>query len=381
MNRDLEKFIPRFIRFILPYIVVAIFTVIVFYKSGEIFWVTKTLEAQTIDRRNFISGTAYSNLPHYFRLAAVENCKPKVIALGSSRVLQFRSAFFKDSISFYTTGGVFKRIEQLRAFLESIPEEDLPKAIIIGLDQWFFNSRYDEVVSRKNDLVYNNFDWFDNWDGIERWQDFYSDCMNGKIKWSKLWMENDSGIEWSGISARMEGLGYRKDGSRSYGRIVSAGTISNRIKTAIDSVRNDNGLFRWANEPDNQSINELRVLLRFCNKHKITVTGFIPPIQSHVLYEMKKNQEHYPNFFQLYNLLYPIFRDYGFYVYDFTVPENYGSNDSEMVDAVHGSEKSYLKLYLHLLQKEGYLNQYSDSVYLKQRLETASGNFDVFGNK
>ncbi|MEI7802867.1 MAG: hypothetical protein WCI97_09505 [Bacteroidota bacterium] len=381
MNRDLEKFIPRFIRFVFPYSVVAIFTVIVFYKSGEIFWVNRTLQAQTIERKNFICGTAYTNLPNYFRWAAVENCKPKVIALGSSRVLQFRSGFFKDSISFYTTGGVFHRIGQLRAFLESIPEENLPKAIILGLDQWWFNSRYDSAMTKPNDLIFNQFSWTQNFEGLQSWQKFYLDWWNGKIKWSKLQNENHSGVEWLGISARMQGLGYRKDGSRAYGNIISGGTMSSRIKTAIDSVRTNNGLFRWTTEPDKNAINELRTLLRFCKKHNITVTGFLPPIHYRVLNEMQKQPEHFSNFFLLYNLLYPIFRENSFYVYDFTVPENYGSSDAEMVDAVHGSEKSFLRLQIQLLRKEGYLSQYSDSVYLKIRLDSAKGNFNVFGNQ
>ena len=146
-------------------------------------------------------------------------------------------------------------------------------------------------------------------------------------------------------------------------------------------MRTNNGLFRWTTEPDKNAINELRTLLRFCKKHNITVTGFLPPIHYRVLNEMQKQPEHFSNFFLLYNLLYPIFRENSFYVYDFTVPENYGSSDAEMVDAVHGSEKSFLRLQIQLLRKEGYLSQYSDSVYLKTRLDSAKGNFNVFGNQ
>lgn len=100
MNRELQKFIPRFVRFVFPYAAITIFTVVVFYKSGEIFWLNKTLQAQIKDRRNFIYGAAYSNIPHYFKLTAVENISPKILALGSSRVLQFRSAFLKTPFRF-----------------------------------------------------------------------------------------------------------------------------------------------------------------------------------------------------------------------------------------------------------------------------------------
>lgn len=381
MSNEIKKFLPRFIRFVFPYSVLTVFTVIVFYKSGEIFWFNKTLQAQTIDRRNLICGTAYSNLPRYFKWAAIDNCKPKVIALGSSRVLQFRSEFFNDSISFYTTGGVFNRIVQLRAFLETIPENDLPKAIILGLDQWWFSARYDSVTKITDHLVSNSYSWFDNWSGLKNgWQKFYFDWWSGKIEWKKLWIENCSGIDWIGISARMESSGNRKDGSRAYGSALAGGTINSRIETAALRARVDEGLFKWTTQPDKNAVKELRLLLRFCTRHKITVTGFLPPMHGRILSELKKNQQRYANFFQLYNSLYPVFREYGFYVYDCTIPQDYGSNDSEMIDAVHGSEKSFLKLYLRLLRGDGYLNQYSDSVYLRTRLDSAKGNFSVFGN-
>ncbi len=382
MNKELKKFTPRLVWFIFPYVLISVFTVLVFYKSGEIFWFKKTITAQSIERRNFIYGAAYSNLPNNFRLVAMEISSPKIIALGSSRVLQFRSAFFKDSISFYTTGGVFKRLEQLRVFLESLPEESLPQSIILGLDQWWFNAQYDSMIKIKNDLIYNKYSWIDNWNGIEYWQKFYSDLWHGKIELKKIWANNYSDVEYFGISARMSGFGYRKDGSRAYGNIISEGTtIKSRIASAIDSAKSNSGIFQWTNSIDKNSLNELRILLRFCKKHKIAITGFLPPIDVLVWSELKKQPAHFPHFFNLYNQLFPIFRDYGFHVYDFSNPENYGSNTFEMVDAVHGSEKSFLKLYLELLRSDTYLNQYSDSTFLKTELNKTKGNFDVFGNK
>lgn len=381
MNRELQKFIPRFVRFVFPYAAITIFTVVVFYKSGEIFWLNKTLQAQIKDRRNFIYGAAYSNIPHYFKLTAVENISPKILALGSSRVLQFRSAFFKDSIPFYNTGGVFNRIEQLRAFLESLPEENLPQTIILGLDQWWFNSRYDSSVKTKNDLVYNRYSWFNNWSGMSAWQNFYYDWWNGKISWKKLWTEKKSEVEWFGISARNTGHGFRRDGSCYYGKLLAdSNSLKCLIYNAIENVNTDEGKLQWTNSIDKCAVNELRLFLRFCKKHKITVTGFLPPANSMVMNEMKLHTEHFPYFFKLNEQLNRVFRENGFRIYDFTVPENYGSNDKEMIDAFHASEKSSLKLYLQLLRKDTYLNQFSDSTFLKIKLDSADGNFDVFGN-
>ena len=381
MNREIKKFSPRIIRFVLPYVLICLFTVVVFYKCGEIFWFNKTFDAQVKERRNFIHGAAYSNMPHWFRLYAVEVISPKILVLGASRVLQFRSVFFKDSIPVYSTGGVFTRLQQLRAFLESIPEENLPRVIILGVDQWWFNARYDSSVKIKNDLIYNQYSWADNWNGMENWQQFYYDWLQGKIKWKKLWPENHSGTEWFGISARMGERGFRRDGSRSYGEYLND-SINKlvKIQNSLDEAMDNAGLFLWSNSIDKNAIDELRVLLQFCKKHKITVTAFLPSIHGRLWNEMKKHSEDFPVFYHLYETIYPVFRENSFRIFDFSHPETFGSSDDEMIDAIHGGEKSTLKLYLRLLRKDPYLNQYSDSTYLKTKLDSTKGNFDVFGN-
>lgn len=380
MNRELQKFIPRFVRFVFPYAAITIFTIVVFYKSGEISWLNKTLQAQIKDRRNFIYGAAYSNLPNYFKFKAVEISQPKIIALGSSRVLQFRSKFFNDSISFYNTGGVFNRLKQLRAFLESFPSEKLPETILLGLDQWWFNTRYDSSAIFKDDLIYNKY--LDCWVGMDGVQNFYRDLLFGKISWINLFIDEKSGVEWLGIGAKTSNIGFRKDGSFAYGKILyDSISLRRRINNTIGGLKTNNGSLLWSKQIDKNSLNELRILLRFCKKHKIAITGFLPPIDLLVWSELKKQPAHFPHFFNLYNQLFPIFRDYGFHVYDFSNPENYGSNTFEMVDAVHGSEKSFLKLYLELLRSDTYLNKYSDSTFLKTVLNKTKGNFEVFGNK
>ena len=381
MKPDSKKFIRRIIGFTLPYIAVATFTVVIFYRSGEIFWMRKTLNAQITERRNFIYSSAYTNIPHHFKLAAVEMAKPQVLSLGSSRVLQMRAGFFNDTVSFYSAGGVFKRLEQLRAFLQALPEEALPKTILLAIDPWWFNANYTGGKPTATDMNYDEYILADDLEALFDWQKFYVDWWNGKINLKKIWRNDYKNFAWFGIGARMNHEGYRKDGSRFYGSLLTDKTARiNRIRNAVVSAQKNEGIMKWSTEIDKTELNELRLLLRFCDKHKINVTGFLPPVAERVLIQINKMPEHYPHFLQLNNFLYPIFRDYGFRIYDFTKVESFGSNYDEMVDGVHGSEKCNLRLYLQLLRKDIYLNQYSDSTYLKSRLETAKGNFEVFGN-
>mgnify|MGYP003340048433 FL=1 len=384
MNRDLKKFIPRVIKFLLPYFFVAGFTVIAFYESGEIFSIEKILNSQIAERKNLIYGPSYSNIPHYYKYAAVEKINPSVLILGSSRVLQFRTHFFYDSIPFYTAGGVFRRINQLRAFLESLPENKLPHTIIIEIDPWWFCSNYDNPRI-KMDMDYKNFFFTQNFEPLNQWHQFYSDWWKGKISFSKIFSSQpDTGTQFTGISGIMKQQGFRKDGSRSYGTDKEIKKqFTYKINGAIDSIRAGNGIMAWSDSTiaiNNDAVKELRILLRFCRKHKITVTGFIPPIHSSLQSAMRADERHYQHFFNLINVLYPVFRDYSFHIYDFTSVSSFGGKDAEMIDGVHGSEKTSLKLYLQLLRKDIYLNQYSDSTILKEILVKDKNSYSVFGN-
>ena len=83
-------------------------------------------------------GLAYTDPMHLVKQAVLKNRQPEVIALGTSRVLQFRDFVFSKPDSFYNCGRAIGKIQDLRAFLSAYPHKK-PKAIILGLDQDLFN--------------------------------------------------------------------------------------------------------------------------------------------------------------------------------------------------------------------------------------------------
>ncbi len=381
MNREIQKFSSRFFSFIFYYVLAALFTIIIFYKSGEIFWLNKTLDAQVNDRRNFIYGAAYSNLPHYFKFAATKNISPDILVIGSSRVMQFRSSFFSDSIPFYNAGGVFSRLTQIRSFLESLPSSRLPGVIIIGLDQWWFSAQYDYLTKTPNDLIYHQYSWLNNWEALSKWQQFYFDCWSGKISWNHWCLKKSNNTEWYGLAALIEQSGIRKDGSREYGdKLNNRLSVKDSFQQKPNNELSGVALFNFLETIDKNAIDELRLLLLFCKINNISVSGFLPPVHDDLLIQFEKQLKNYTCFFHLQESLNPVFRENGFRIYDFTRLKSYGSNNDEMIDALHAGEKSALKLYLQLLRTDTYLNQYSDSTYLKLKLDSANGNFILFGN-
>lgn len=98
-------------------------------------------------KENYPIGCAHNEVNyHYLKWANLNlNQRRNVWALGSLRVLLFRENMF--DVSFYNAGYTVESLNDFLPFLESIPDSKYPEYIIIGLDQWMFNSKYDELNS------------------------------------------------------------------------------------------------------------------------------------------------------------------------------------------------------------------------------------------
>jgi hypothetical protein len=65
---------------------------------------------------------------------------PKVLVLGSSHTLDLRWRFIKSAFTFYNGGRIADDIWHFRRVLERIPARSLPRYLVIGHDQYHFNS-------------------------------------------------------------------------------------------------------------------------------------------------------------------------------------------------------------------------------------------------
>ena len=83
-----------------------------------------------------------------YKKELVKNIKPKIISLGSSRVMQFREESFNTK--FITAGGAMNHLNEGYLFLQEITKYHKPEIIILGLDFWWFNENYYQPNSFSN---------------------------------------------------------------------------------------------------------------------------------------------------------------------------------------------------------------------------------------
>ena len=98
MTADVKKFFGRLSLFVPFFLVTVIFPTLVMWKAGELVSIDHVVEEQKKASGVVLFGPAYNGAMGYYSLKAISRRRPDVIALGSSRVMSFRSAFFTPEV-------------------------------------------------------------------------------------------------------------------------------------------------------------------------------------------------------------------------------------------------------------------------------------------
>ena len=370
--------------FFLPLVVVFGTPAIVLSLGGEFAAPELVATEQSRTRELVLFGRAYTNPILPLKWQRVVEQPPEVLALGTSRVLQFRAEFFRPNVKFYNFGGCIGRIEHLRIILEKLPARALPKTLLLAADPNFFQSPYAGPGHTRH------VEWIDQrladrprmWQTYEtHWQHVWGDIFAGKIAFRRL--AGGEGLRSRfGLNALCNEQGFRNDGSYLYGRnyldITSAHHPDHLFKGTLKLIDKGSFHFAWAKVPSAPALDELRRLLGFCNARGIDVIGFLPPYPHAVWAKMKSSGEKYSYLEPLPALLGTAFAERGFEFYDFSDFEMLGAADSEAIDGLHGSERVYLRLLIAMIERGSRLNAYTSLPELRAALAASKTHTSLF---
>lgn len=247
------------------------------------------------ENQKYLVGYAYNedNYGYLKYSHIINNPKYTVMALGSSRVLQFRAQMFEAP--FYNAGYTIETIGEFEQFLKLIPDEKLPAYLIIGLDQWMFNENTSKA--KKPDAI----KWTDNnstsyKNTLKDIKAIIKDIWDGKIHYFHNF-EDDSLLK-IGLNAIINNKGFRNDGSMYYGDQINKLAIGD--STAIDylfsntkqRISQGNKRFEYGNKYSKEAIVILDHLLHLCKEKRIEVIAFIPPYADEVFWTMQKQKKY-----------------------------------------------------------------------------------------
>ncbi len=368
--KDEKKFITRSIIFVIPILIVIGFAFSILYAAGE-FSDTTTIVERQMAEEDVVYGLAYSGEKPY-KLQSILIRKPKLITLGTSRMLSFSSVFFNND--FYNGGRAVGRLHDFRVFLSAIPRTAQPETILLGLDHNFFSDKTPVVNAEEIRKEYtaqpNSFVLFNNLRTI------YADWFKGKYSIKQIFKHDPNTI---GMTAITKGDGFRNDGTYVYNYFITNGGLDNpeywdyQFKETLARVEQGRDGFEHGGI-SRDALKELMLFLRDCSERNIEVIGVMPPF-THTVYEkMAENRENFDYVFTLYPAMKAIFDEYDYALYDFSDLAWTGASDAEAIDGFHGSEKAYLRMTLIMADD---LEAYVDKAKLKNLLERTKGSLYV----
>lgn len=300
---------------------------------------------------NILFGSAVTE-SSLIKFKVIEQKKPKVVAIGSSRVMQFRSNYFINR-DFYTMGGTAGSIIDAGKTFERIKKSYIPEVVILGVDLWWLNPNCSHASNLENlaavreskyKKIFQLVGFMKN-DKEMRDMIFHMEDIRA--------MDAVGNRKAVGLSAAVKAEGYRlADGSYQYGNILTKDfpTSEELFRDTHKRLEHRDRRFESAMDIDYKEFEKLKALIENMKSSGCHVIVFLPPFPNEIYNVMATNDDWR---FLLANFRESI-KEYcageEIQFFDFSNVLWIGSNDDECLDGFHGSEVTYTKIIRAMLE-------------------------------
>jgi hypothetical protein len=354
MNKEITKFLSRGLIFFLPVIMILGFPALILIRSGELDSFSSFINKQT-ENKSMLIGLSYRNQNEFIKFETTILRQPRILVLGNSRVMQFRSYFFKNEDEFYNAGGAIAGINEARFFLENMPRKYNPQIIIIGIDHAMLNSA--QEVSTENEYYIKTAKASKvSIPGVfaYSWKQVYEDYFSKKFSLGFLFKRSSNNINKIGLNALINNSGFRYDGSYQYGDL---NMINNNFNKELNLIDKGESPYLYSGEISKDFIKNLELFLEESKKRNVFIIGFLPPFATSIYQKISDKPIEYDYILNSGPTVEKKFKSYGFEFYDFTNPNYIMADDKDFIDGNHGSEKIYLRLFQRMLKENSALNE------------------------
>jgi hypothetical protein len=142
--RPLRRFVLAQLAFWTPVILAFGLIELALWRSGEYVSCRDVVEQQARPGSGtlWLRGYADQDFPRY-KWLGFQKKRPRVIALGSSRAMHLRAEMFgREGASFYNLGGAVRSLADLEAWIDAVPDDLLPKVILLEVDVWWLDESW-----------------------------------------------------------------------------------------------------------------------------------------------------------------------------------------------------------------------------------------------
>ncbi len=342
----------------------ASFPMFYLYKIGEYTKLDTIVEQQQEKLPDkLLYGTGVNNNTFAYKVELLKHRQPKIAALGSSRVMQFRQTMFSEP--FVNLGGTMGNI---KSGLHILPEiiEAHPNLVILGIDIWWFNKNhtlphipfkppaktFNPVLSLNHSVLF--LEWL----------------KKGKLRFADIQQALGQPIHDYGVSGQKKD-GYGPDGSYYYTRTVTGleETDDAHFEDSFFRINDGTQRFEYASHIHRPHLDEFLELVQTLEEENIKTIIFFPPLAPDVYEHFMKKQENYKYVPELKSLL----RDNDVKFFDFTNPADLQTNNCEFIDGFHGGEITYMRILRELARNDNALKQSLKNDILDESIEKYKG--------
>lgn len=370
MLQDIKKIAPcrnhksgeccqpaMFIRFFLLTLLALVMFLICFVAPYSCWWlhasgdlaVERVVESQSCGKFTIFGSGVSQDFVDY-KLQLYSEVKPEIVAIGSSRVMQFRGAYFRKT--FLNMGGVAGNLAVLRSTIDAMLKVHKPEAVILGLDFWWFMPQWEKKPFDEISPTSGSYNL-----GLESIKKPWIWLLEGKIDLVDLakpllgLIGHGFRDDRHGIMAQQTDDGFGPDGSWYYTADITGQKHPFDYKFVDTLTQVHYGIKAFyrsttgAEGPNPEHLDALSEIVCRLRSRGIKTFIFIPPLSERVLALMRDQASGYGHLFNLRASL----QERGINALDCTNPKLYGSGDCEFIDGFHGGEVAYVRIIRQLV--------------------------------
>lgn len=286
-----------------------------------------------------VYGPAVSLRVPAFRQRLYERLKPKVVAIGSSRIDQMQAEDF--SVPFVNFGGA-ESLDDVRRLCATLFEKSKPDLLILAVDFWWFHG--DAVATPPPDGASKP--------GAADILTVASWYATGKLQGNDTKAILSGKSPHLGITGILHGDGYDRHGAYVHTSLLTGANPSPdaKFEASLDGIARGEKIYGWGDNINPAQWQKFTALLDFLQQHNVAAILLLPPLAPKVLDAMAASDKYgYVDGLRLkisetaaaYTL--PLFDDH-----DIRFAEG---SDCEFIGGAHGGAVIYKRVLLDMAVK------------------------------
>lgn len=356
----MKKFVYKLLFFLLPIFFIAGIYEVAMSDMGETHSMKKVHDLQENNHEVLFMRKILSQEFNFYKEFGIKKYAPEILIVGSSRVMQFRSSYFKGS--FYNAGGLLQNKWDLNKFIKSSLGA---QKIIIGIDPWWF----------KEDNIDNSKSWIGAKEELVSSKDRYLGLLKPSLVFSSFFKNR---ILYNiGANAQIGNGGFRFDGSMKIPdeRIELLETEKKFIDTESPPIKERiiNGLtlrFSLSKIDTNSFIESVKLISERIKMGNEKIIVYLPPFSNESTMSLTKTESQHKFKVFMYEFMPKILRKYKVPFIGIESPSDYALDDTYFIDGIHPSEVFVSLQWL----KYAYQTSTIDSFKLKDMIDNRFNN-------